>query len=76
MEVRGSDIRSSRPLLKDIMSNETELQAIVDCCLEDHQVLKHDLQAEIIWSAIKYAKENIDASVEDCIYYGYNEWMK
>lgn len=42
--------------------------------LQDAQ--KYGLQAEVVYFAIKYMKENPEKSIDDAIAYGYYEWCK
>lgn len=37
---------------------------------------KHGLQAEVVYFALKYMKENPDKNLDDAISYGYWEWCK
>ena len=57
------------------MENEKELEVIANVLYDENTELS-GLQTEIVWSALHYAQENPQASVEDCINYGYNEWIK
>lgn len=34
------------------------------------------LLTEVVVTSISYAQENPDASIEDCLSYGFNEWVK
>ena len=37
---------------------------------------KYGLQAEVVYFALKYMKENPDKNADDAIAYGYYEWCK
>lgn len=37
---------------------------------------QYGLQAEVVYFALKYMKQNPDKNVDDAIAYGYYEWCK
>jgi hypothetical protein len=43
-------------------------------CLDESS--ENMLEAEVVYSALKYMKENPDKSISDAIISGYNEWIK
>lgn len=54
-----------------------------DCSIElenVHNALqeasKHNLQAEVVWSALQGLKNNPEWTVSEAISYGYYEWVK
>lgn len=57
------------------MESEKELE-IIASILQDEQVQELGLEIEVIWSALKYAQTTPDATIADCMNYGYNEWIK
>lgn len=37
---------------------------------------KYQLEIEVIYTAMKYLQNNTNASIEDAIYNGFEEWIK
>ena len=46
----------------------------VRVCLQES--IENMLEAEVVYSALMFMKENPDKSISDAIYAGYNEWGK
>lgn len=38
--------------------------------------LANGLETEVIWSAMNFMKTNCDASIDEAMNYGLNEWIK
>ena len=38
--------------------------------------IDYKLETEVVYTALKYMKENPDSTISDAINYGYNEWVK
>jgi len=37
---------------------------------------KHNLQAEVVWSALEYMKRHTKSTLVEAIQYGLSEWVK
>ena len=36
----------------------------------------HNLQAEVVWSALEYMKRHTDSTIAEAIQHGLSEWVK
>lgn len=52
-------------------SSEQDLQSVQEALMD---AAAHDLEAEVVLSALKYIRENPTASIEDAMQHGLKEW--